>query len=380
MKHQLFFQILEKKDNGEEYIKVSFERPTEKGFDTVVFELPSYEIIEQDGNYSEEEIKEFKATVEKCAHLFFKYAREEKTQSSEIFVKNKYKIITLCGSIKFKNEFMKVQEKLTLDGNIVLTPNFFNNIKKEDIGEKTKKMLDEMHKQKIDMSDKIYVINVGGYIGESTKNEIEYAKARGKKVLYMENKKTEQKFIQKGKIKMKMPHEIIVDEKIKLIKIEKDFNQKELIENLEDINDKLIQDFLGMDKNINKEIEEIKEKILKKKNIYYSIYRKSEFIGWFYLYDINEKYKRANLSLGIKKDLREHILSFNMIDKVVKTLFDVGFNRLGLEIEDTNITMLKLAKHLEKIGFKYEGKLRDNYGIDINSNVWSLLKREYSNF
>ena len=69
-----------------------------------------------------------------------------------------------------------------------------------------------------------------------------------------------------------------------------------------------------------------------------------------------------------------------MINKVIKTLFDIGFNRLGLEIEDTNVTMLKLAKHLEKIGFKYEGKLRDNYGIDINSNVWSLLKREYNNF
>ena len=63
---------------------------------------------------------------------------------------HEYKIITLCGSIKFKDEFMKVQEKLTLDGNIVLTPNFFNNIKKENIDEKTKKMLDEMHKQKID--------------------------------------------------------------------------------------------------------------------------------------------------------------------------------------------------------------------------------------
>ncbi len=82
---------------------------------------------------------------------------------------HEYKIITLCGSIKFKDEFMKVQEKLTLDGNIVLTPNFFNNIKKENIDEKTKKMLDEMHKQKIDMSDEIYVINVGGYIGEKYK-------------------------------------------------------------------------------------------------------------------------------------------------------------------------------------------------------------------
>ena len=45
-----------------------------------------------------------------------------------------------------------------------------------------------MHKQKIDMSDEIYVINVGGYIGESTKKEIEYAKARGKEVSFMENK------------------------------------------------------------------------------------------------------------------------------------------------------------------------------------------------
>ena len=102
---------------------------------------------------------------------------------------HEYKIITLCGSIKFKDEFMKVQEKLTLDGNIVLTPNFFNNIKKEDIDKKTKKMLDEMHKQKIDISDEIYVINVGGYIGESTKNEIKYAKEKGKKIFYLESMK-----------------------------------------------------------------------------------------------------------------------------------------------------------------------------------------------
>ncbi len=100
---------------------------------------------------------------------------------------HKYKIITLCGSIKFRDEFIKTQEKLTLDGNIVLTPNFFNNIKKENIDEKTKKILDEMHKQKIDMSDEIYVINVGGYIGESTKSEIEYAKGKCKKISYLES-------------------------------------------------------------------------------------------------------------------------------------------------------------------------------------------------
>ena len=71
------FSDIRKKDNGEEYIRVSFERPTEEGFDTVVFELPSYKIVEKEGNYSEEEIKEFRETVEKRAHLFFKYAREK---------------------------------------------------------------------------------------------------------------------------------------------------------------------------------------------------------------------------------------------------------------------------------------------------------------
>ena len=71
------FSDIRKKDNGEEYIRVSFERPIEEGFDTVVFELPSYKIVEQEGIYSKEEIKEFRETVEKGAHLFFKYAREK---------------------------------------------------------------------------------------------------------------------------------------------------------------------------------------------------------------------------------------------------------------------------------------------------------------
>ena len=51
---------------------------------------------------------------------------------------------------------------------------------------KTKEMLDDMHKRKIDMADSIYVINVGGYIGDSTKSEIEYAREHGKKVEYLE--------------------------------------------------------------------------------------------------------------------------------------------------------------------------------------------------
>ncbi len=101
-------------------------------------------------------------------------------------VKDKYNVITLCGSIKFKTEFMKVQEELTLKGNIVFTPNFFSDIC-NGINLETKKMLDKMHRQKIDLSDEIYVINVKGYIGESTKSEIEYAKTKGKKISYLEN-------------------------------------------------------------------------------------------------------------------------------------------------------------------------------------------------
>lgn len=100
---------------------------------------------------------------------------------------DRYNVITLCGSVKFKEEFERVQEELTLAGNIVFIPNFFHSIKKEEINNETKKMLDEMHKQKIDMSDEIYVINVGGYIGESTKSEIEYAKTKNKKISYLKN-------------------------------------------------------------------------------------------------------------------------------------------------------------------------------------------------
>lgn len=70
------FSDIRKKGNGDEYIRISFERPTDKGFDTVVFELPSYKIVEKAGNYTDKEIEEFRETVEKGAHLFFKYARK----------------------------------------------------------------------------------------------------------------------------------------------------------------------------------------------------------------------------------------------------------------------------------------------------------------
>lgn len=101
----------------------------------------------------------------------------------------KYKIITLCGSTRFKDEFLKVQKQLTLEGNIVISVGFFEHADGEfenAITPEIKVMFDDMHKRKIDMSDEIYVINKNGYIGESTKSEIEYAIKTGKRVDYLE--------------------------------------------------------------------------------------------------------------------------------------------------------------------------------------------------
>ena len=92
---------------------------------------------------------------------------------------------------------MEAQKRLTLEGNIVISVGLFGHSGDEEVWDgmdegtlsKTKKMLDDMHKRKIDMADEIYVINVGGYIGESTRSEIEYAEMHDKKVRYLEELK-----------------------------------------------------------------------------------------------------------------------------------------------------------------------------------------------
>ena len=106
----------------------------------------------------------------------------------------KYKVITLCGSTRFKDAFLEAQKRLTLEGNIVISVGLFGHSGDTEVWEgmsedtltKTKEMLDDMHKRKIDMADEIYVINVGGYIGSSTRSEISYARETGKPVRYLE--------------------------------------------------------------------------------------------------------------------------------------------------------------------------------------------------
>lgn len=99
-----------------------------------------------------------------------------------------YKVVTLCGSTKFKDEFMSVQKKLTLDGYIVISVGLFGHSGDHKVWTNgTKEMLDDMHKRKIDMADEIFVINVDGYIGSSTRSEIEYAKLKGLPIKYYED-------------------------------------------------------------------------------------------------------------------------------------------------------------------------------------------------
>ncbi|MBI9013069.1 MAG: hypothetical protein JEZ08_12625 [Clostridiales bacterium] len=92
-------------------------------------------------------------------------------------------IITLCGSARFRNEIDETQKSLALQGHQIFT---IENLNSVEITKEIESMLDVSHRKKIDVSDAIYVINVDGYIGESTSNEIKYARDKGKKVMYLE--------------------------------------------------------------------------------------------------------------------------------------------------------------------------------------------------
>lgn len=98
----------------------------------------------------------------------------------------KYKTITLCGSTRFKEHYMAAEKRLTLEGNIVICEGLFGHSGDHEVNENgNKEMLDEMHLRKIDLVDEIFVINPGGHVGASTRNEIEYAKKTDKAVRFL---------------------------------------------------------------------------------------------------------------------------------------------------------------------------------------------------
>ena len=93
------------------------------------------------------------------------------------------KVITLCGSLKFQKEMMVIAEKMSLEGNCILTPVYSTSENVVRTEEQLIK-LKEAHFKKIELSDAILVVNVNNYIGNSTNLEIEYAKKLGKEIIY----------------------------------------------------------------------------------------------------------------------------------------------------------------------------------------------------
>ena len=98
---------------------------------------------------------------------------------------SKYKVITLCGSTKYKEDFERVNRELTLAGNIVISVGCYGH-SGDVLTDEQKVLLDELHKRKIDLSDAIYVIDKDGYVGDSTHQEIMYANQHNKEIYFME--------------------------------------------------------------------------------------------------------------------------------------------------------------------------------------------------
>jgi hypothetical protein len=100
-------------------------------------------------------------------------------------------IVVLCGSTRFREAFERASRDLSLHGKIVLSVGLFGHEElppeQVEIGHPIKDGLDELHKRKIDLADRVFVLNVGGYIGDSTRSEIEYAESIGRPITYLES-------------------------------------------------------------------------------------------------------------------------------------------------------------------------------------------------
>ena len=93
-------------------------------------------------------------------------------------------MITLCGSMRFREEFERLDAELTLAGHVVLTPTAFAPSRELTAEERAR--LGRIHLQKVAMADEVLIVNVGGYVGESTRREIAHARSRGVAVRYLE--------------------------------------------------------------------------------------------------------------------------------------------------------------------------------------------------
>lgn len=93
------------------------------------------------------------------------------------------KIITLCGSLKFQKEMMEIAQRISLEGNCILTP-VWQVLENKKLSESELIFLKEEHFKRIELSDTVLVVNINNYIGNSTSLEIDYAKKLGKEIIY----------------------------------------------------------------------------------------------------------------------------------------------------------------------------------------------------
>jgi hypothetical protein len=99
-------------------------------------------------------------------------------------------IVTLCGSTRFKDEIHAANARLTMEGFLVISLGVFGHTDMPDVdwttgGNELKVALDDLHREKIKLADSVFIVNPGGYIGESTRNEIAYAELLGLPVRYL---------------------------------------------------------------------------------------------------------------------------------------------------------------------------------------------------
>ena len=139
--------------------------------------------------------QEYEEELNKCGVILEKYDYQKiykdyvGTMDGDLvaFVKGpRRKVITICGSSRFKDKILEVYKELTLQGNIVFVDAIFVHADGVMLDNIDKIEIDKIHKDKILISDAIYVVNVNNYIGESTKSEIEYAKEHNKEIIYLE--------------------------------------------------------------------------------------------------------------------------------------------------------------------------------------------------
>lgn len=128
---------------------------------------------------SQDRIDEIKATFEQLRKEQPDNSKCLRTIRGQIMAPDFPSVVTLCGSTRFKDEFLRVQKEETLKGKIVLSVGLFGHSEALDMNGPIKAMLDNLHLRKIDMSNEVIFINQGGYIGESTRRELEYTKAKG---------------------------------------------------------------------------------------------------------------------------------------------------------------------------------------------------------